>query len=288
MRWDNSVRSIFSICAQNFRKWTTDYRMWTIAVLLIVMTLIFADDVRKNAIVLGSDVSMWIFPLLYISRYMKLVFTLPVVLMFCNAPFIDKNQTFVMMRTSRVKWLCGQILYIIAASAVYYLFIFLLSVISTIFIADLSLDWGGTFYSLAYGGVIMPDNVMKVEVPKIIVEYFSPIQASFFTFFLSWLAGIFLGMIIFFFNLVTQNRYIGIVVSFAFVVWAFMVKDTYGLARYRKISPISWHTLDNIDVGGLTPYPTFTYCVSVLAGLILLLIIGSFVFGRKKSLDFKE
>ena len=284
----NSVRTIFSICAQNFRKWATDYRMWTIAVLLIVMTLIFADDVRKNAIVLGSDVSMWIFPLLYISRYMKLVFTLPVVLMFCNAPFIDKNQTFVMMRTSRVKWLCGQILYIIAASAVYYLFIFLLSVISTIFIADPSLDWGGTFYSLAYGGVIMPDNVMKVEVPKIIVEYFSPIQACFFTFFLSWLAGIFLGMIIFFFNLVTQNRYIGIVVSFAFVVWAFMVKDTYGLARYRKISPISWHTLDNIDVGGLTPYPTFAYCVSVLAGLILLLIIGSFVFGRKKSLDFKE
>ncbi len=201
--------------------------MWTIAVLLIVMTFIFADDVRKNAAVLGSDVSMWIFPLLYLSRYMKLVFTLPVVLMFCNAPFVDKNQTFVMMRTSRVKWLFGQILYIVAASAVYYLFIFLLSVLSTVFIADFSLDWGGTFYSLAYGGVSMPDNVMKVEVPQIIIEYFTPIQACWFTFLMSWLAGVFLGMIIFFFNLVTQNRNIGIVVSFAFVVRAFMVKDSF-------------------------------------------------------------
>lgn len=284
----NSVKSVFSICAQNFRKWATDYRMWTIAVLLIVMTFIFADDVRKNAAVLGSDVSMWIFPLLYLSRYMKLVFTLPVVLMFCNAPFVDKNQTFVMMRTSRVKWLCGQILYIIVASAVYYLFIFLLSVLSTVFIADFSFDWGGTFYSLAYGGISMPDNVMKVEVPKIIIEYFTPIQACLFTFLMSWLAGIFLGMIIFFFNLVTQNRNVGIVVSFAFVVWAFMVKDTFGLGRYRKISPISWNTLENIDVGGLTQYPTFPYCVSVLSVSILLLIVGSFVFGRMKSLDFKE
>lgn len=95
-------------------------------------------------------------------------------------------------------------------------------------------------------------------------------------------------MIIFFFNLVTQNNYVGIVLSFAFVIWAFMVKDTFGLGRYRKISPISWNTLDNLDVGGLTPYPTFPYCVTVLSILICVLIIGIFVFGRKKSLDFKE
>lgn len=284
----NSVKTVFSIAAQNFRKWATDYRIWVIAALLIVMTFLFADDVRKNAAVLNSDVSIWIFPFLYVSRYMRLVFTLPVVLMFCNAPFVDKNQTFVMMRTSRIKWLCGQILYIIIAAAVYYLFIFLLSVLSTVFIADFSLDWGGTFYSLAYGGVSMPENVMKVEVPKIIVEYFTPIQACYFTFLLSCLGAVFLGMVIFFFNLITQSRNIGIVVSFAFVVWSFMVKDTFGLGRYRKLSPLSWNTLENIDVGGLTPYPTFPYCITVLSISILLLITGSVIFGRKKSLDFKE
>ena len=283
----NSVRAVFSICAQNFRKWATDYRMWTIAVLLVVMTFIFADDVRKNAAALNSDISMWIFPFIYVSRYMKLVYTLPVVLMFCNAPFIDKNQTFIMMRTSRVKWLLGQVLYIIIASAVYYLFLFLLSVLSTVFIADFSLDWGKTFYTLANGGVKLPEGVVKVEISKIIVEYFTPIQACFFTFLLSWLAGIMLGMMIFFFNLVTQNRFIGIVISFGFVVWAFMVKDTFGLGRYRKFSPISWNTLDNLDVGGLTANPSFGYCVGIYMGLIVLLTAGIFIFGRKKSLDMK-
>lgn len=283
-----SVKSVFSIAAQNFRKWTTDYRIWVIAALLVVMTFIFADDVRRYAAALGSDVSIWTFPFLYVERYMRLVFTLPVVLMFCNAPFVDKNQTFVMTRTTRVKWLCGQILYIIIAAAVYYLFIFLLSIISTIFIAEISPDWGGTFYSIANGGVEIPEGGSRVEIPKIIVEYFTPVQACFFTFLLSWLGAVFLGIIIFFFNLLTQSRNIGIVVSFAFVVWSFMVKDTFGLGRYRKLSPLSWNTLDNIDVGGLTQSPTFPYCVTVLSISILLLISGSIIFGRKKSLDLPD
>ncbi len=283
----NSVRSVFSICAQNFRKWATDYRMWTIAAMVIVMTFIYADDVRKNAAIIDSDVSLWIFPFLYTESFMVLIFTMPVVLMFCDAPFIDKNQTFVMMRTSRTKWLCGQLLYIILASAAYYLFVFLISVLSTVFIADPSLDWGGTFYSLAYGN-LQWEGVPAVWIPKLIVEYFTPIQACWLTFLLSWIGGVFLGMIIFFFNLITQTRSIGTVAATAFVVWGSWVKYSDGIQRYRKLSPISWITLDHIDVDGITPYPTLSYCLTVFSVLILAMIIGVFIFGRKKNLDLKE
>ncbi len=283
----SSVRSVFSICAQNFRKWATDYRMWTVAAILIVMTFLYADDVRKNAAVMGSDVSLWIFPFLYTQSFMVLIFTMPVVLMFCNAPFFDKNQTFVMMRTSRTKWLCGQLLYIILASAAYYLFVFLISILSTFFIAEPSLDWGGTFYSLAYGK-LQWEGVPYVGIPKLIVEYFTPIQACWFTFLLSWIGGVFLGMIVFFFNLVTQTRSIGTVVATGFVVWGCWVRYSDGIQRYRKFSPISWITVDYIDVGGMTLYPTLSYCLTVFSVSILIMIIGVFIFGRKKNLDFKE
>ncbi len=283
----SSVRSVFSICAQNFRKWATDYRMWTVAAIVIVMTFLYADDVRRNAAMMDSDVSLWTFPFLYTQSFMVLIFTMPVVLMFCNAPFLDKNQTFVMMRTTRTKWLCGQLLYIILASAVYYLFIFLLSLLSTVFIAEPSLDWGGTFYSLAYGRMQW-DGVPSVRIPKLIVEYFTPIQACWFTFLLSWIGGVFLGMIVFFFNLITQTRSIGTVVATAFVVWGAWVRFSDGIQRYRKLSPISWITVDYIDVGGMTVYPTLSYCLTVFSVSILAMIIGVFVFGRRKSLDFKE
>lgn len=283
----NSIRSVVSICAQNFRKWTTDYRMWTVAAVVIVSTFIFADDVHRNAVRLGSDMSVWIFPFLYTKDMMIPVFTMPVVLMFCNAPFTDKNQTFVMTRTTRVKWLCGQILYIISASAVYFLFVFLICVLSTVFIAEPTLDWGGTLYSLAFGKQSWED-VPWVVIPKLIIEYFTPVQACVFTFLLSWLGGIFLGMIVFFLNLVTQTRSIGTVTATAFVVWAFWLKLIAGMGRHRKLSPLSWITVDEIDVGGITVYPTFPYCLTVFLVLITVMIIGVFIFGRKKNLDFKE
>ena len=283
----SSVRSVFSICAQNFRKWATDYRMWTVAAMVIVMTFIFADDLSKNAAMIDSDVTLWIFPFLYTRPDMVLIFTMPVVLMFCNAPFLDKNQTFVMMRASRMKWLCGQLLYIILASAVYYLFVFLISILSTVFIAEPSLDWGGTIYSLAYSKLRW-EGVPYVEIPKLIVEYFTPIQACWFTFLLSWIGGVFLGMIVFSFNLITQTRSIGTVVATAFVVWGSWVRYSSGVQRHRKLSPISWITVDYIDVGGMTLYPTLSYCLTVFLVSILIMIIGVFVFGRKKSLDFKE
>ena len=261
--------------------------MWVIAAMIIVMTFIFADDVNKNAAMMGTDMTLWIFPFLYTRPDMVLIFTMPVVLMFCNAPFLDKNQTFVMMRASRTKWLCGQLLYIILASAVYYLFVFLISILSTVFIAEPSLDWGGTIYSLAYSR-LQWEGVPLVQIPKLIVEYFTPIQACWFTFLLSWIGGVFLGMIAFSFNLITQTRSIGTAVATAFVVWGSWVRYVSGIQRYRKLSPISWITVDYIDVGGMTLYPTLSYCLTVFFVSILVMIIGVFVFGRKKSLDFKE
>lgn len=283
----NSVRSVFSICAQNFRKWTTDHRMWTIAAIVIVMTFVYANNVRRNAVMIDSDVSLWIFPFLYTESLMVVVFTMPVVLMFCDAPFLDKNQTFVMTRTSRVKWLCGQLLYIILASAVYYLFVFLISILSTVFIAEPSLDWGGTFYSLAYGKLQL-EGVPEIRISKLIIEYFTPIQACWFTFLLSWIGGVFIGMITFFLNLITQTRSIGTVIATAFVVWGSWVRYSDGIQRHRKLSPMSWITVDYIDVGGMTLYPTLSYCLTVFGVSIAVMIIGVFVFGRKKSLDFKE
>ncbi len=90
-----SVKTVWAVCAQNLRKWATDYRMWTIAALLIIMVQIYVDDIQKVAGLSGTSGSIWIFPFLYVQFHTKVIFTLPVVLMFCNAPFTDKNHIFV-------------------------------------------------------------------------------------------------------------------------------------------------------------------------------------------------
>lgn len=282
-----SIKTVWAICSQNLRKWATDYRMWTIAALLIIMVQIYVDDMQKVAALLGTKISMWIFPFLYVQYHTKVIFTLPVVLMFCNAPFTDKNQIFVYTRAGRVKWLLGQMLYILTASALYYLFILFLTFTSTIFIAESSLEWGNTLYTIANSDVAARAEAFFLNVPNLILDFFSPVQAVFFTFLTSWLSAVLLGMIVFICNLVSNTRFIGIIISSLLVVLTVLV-NMGGWSAYIRLSPISWNTLNNIDAGNMTTKPPFSYCMCVYGGLILMLIAGIFIFGRKKSLDTKE
>lgn len=281
------IRAAFAISTQNIRKWATDYRMWTIAALLIVIVQMYVDDMQKVAGLLGEKISMWIFPFLYIQFHTKVIFTLPVVLMFCNAPFTDRNQIFVYTRTGRAKWLTGQILYIFITSAIYYLFILFLTIISTVVTAEHSLKWGKTLYTIANSNIINVAETYYINVSNRILDFFSPLQATFFTFLTSWMSAVLLGLIVFFCNLISNTRFIGIFISSALVVWTVLVSNG-GFGEFIRFSPISWNTLNNIDAGSMTSNPSFTYCMCVYGGLITILIAGIFILGRKKSLDIKE
>lgn len=288
MKW---LRCVFSICAQNFRKWSTDHRVWCVGVLLFVMTAIFVDDMRKITEYYGTEMPVWIFPHMYTQFHTKLIFTLPVVLLFCNAPFTDRNQTFVLMRSGRAKWLSGQILYIVSASAVYYLYLFVVSfLLSLAFSGQLNLEWGKTLTSLgASTSVVSIDMSTRfVVVQYSIIAFFKPLQAVWFTFLMSWFGAMFIGLTIFAFNLISGTRYLGVVISSFFVLLSSAVTNDFAWTGLLRFSPISWITLDNIDVGGLTKKPSFTYCVTVFGILIVSLIAAILIFGRKKGLDNRE
>lgn len=281
----NFLKTILRISAQNFRKWQTDYRIWTIAVFLVILTLIYVDDIKKVADFLDFGVPVWIFPFISMKSYTKVLFTLPVILMFCDAPFIDKNQFFIMMRTSRLKWLCGQLLYIILAGGVYYLFIFAISILSTVFYGDFSLDWGKTITALAYNSSVASSaGVYSLNISRTTVEFFTPLLACFYTFIMSWLSAVFLGLLVFVCNLFTGSRIWGIAAGSFFIVLSLTAK---GHRYWDRFSPITWSTLDGIDVGGLTVRPSFTYCICAYAVLIIVLAASVLIFGKKKNFDVK-
>lgn len=285
MSW---LKTVAAICLQNLRKWRTDYRIWTIAVLMFIMIQIYVDDMRKLSAYLETTLPVWIFPFLYSQFHTKLIYTLPVVMMFCNAPFTDQNQIFVYIRSGRRKWLLGQLLYIAAASALYYIFLFLVSVLSTVFAGGASLEWGETLTALSGGSAALPMQIgcNFVEISYMVTTYFTPLQAVWFTFLTSWLSAVLIGLVIFLFNIVSGTRALGVLMSSVLVVLSCLVANG-GWPTLIPYSPISWNTLDNIDVGGMTSKPSFEYCMCVYIGFIALLTICIFVFGRKKSLDVK-
>ncbi len=282
------LKTVTSVCLQNIRKWQRDYRIWTIAALMIIMVQIYVDDMRKISTGLGTEMPIWIFPFLYSQFHTKLIYTFPLILLFCNAPFVDGNQIFVYMRCGRRKWLSGQILYIAAASALFYIFLFMISILSTLpYGGEISLtDWGRTLVTTANSDAARVFDCAYIEISPRILDFFSPLQAVWFTFLMSWLCGMVIGLVIFLCNYLTGTRFLGITVSSLLLALSVPVKRKFwDLSRF---SPVSWNTLDCIDVGGTTTYPPFEYCLSVYLGLIVVLIAAIFIFGKNRSLDVKE
>lgn len=283
------LKTAAAVCAQNLRKWQTDQRVWVIGALLAIMVWIYVDDMRKLSAELGGDMPIWIFPFLYQQFHTKLIYTLPLVLLFCNAPFTDQNQIFVYMRTGRAKWLCGQLLYIITASALYYIFILAVSLLSAIISGGGSPDlnnWGNTLKTLANTNAAQVLQHPFIEVSYTVVKFFTPLQAVWFTFLLSWINAVNVGLIIFLFNLASGSRFLGVLISSAMIVFS-AVTDDYVLPQALPYSPVSWITLNNIDVGRTTNNPTFTYCILVYLILMAILAAAIFILGIGKSLDIK-
>ncbi len=278
------LKTSWNICRQNFRKWAVDYRIWTIAAVLMILV---SENTRNMANVcesIGQPSTIWIFPFLYSQYHQKLIFTLPLLLLFNNAPFIDSNAMFVISRCKKSEWHTGQFLYIICASGVYYLYILFCTVITSIPYAEFSFEWGQSIHTIANTNATTGMGYNFLNVSNFVVTYFTPVQAVWFTFLISSLVAVMLGMIIYFFNTLTKTNYIGCIISSIHIIFScyieVMMKD-----KWLWYSPVSWITLDKLDVGQTTTNPTFTYCMTVLLSVSLILFVIITALRKKWKMD---
>ncbi|MBU5341605.1 hypothetical protein [Caldifermentibacillus hisashii] len=99
---------------------------------------------------------------------------------------------------------------------------------------------------------------------------------------LSWLAGVFLGLLIYVVNSLSNTRIFGVLATSFFLVFDATITDYYELYRF---SPVSWSSIDRIDIEGLTQMPSITYIYIAFAVLIIGLILSAILINRKQSIN---
>lgn len=109
-----------SMC-NNFRKWKSSYRVFIVFLSVLVFTFSREDYLRQYAQDVGLAVTPYFFAFQMDDGITRMLFYFGVVLLFCNAPFMDDQQMFVLVRTGRLRWFAGQLAYIVAANLVYFL-----------------------------------------------------------------------------------------------------------------------------------------------------------------------
>lgn len=165
----------------------------------------------------------------------RMLFYFGVVLLFCNAPFMDDQQMFVLVRTGRLRWFAGQLAYIVAANLVYFLWTALTTVLVLIPQVGFSTDWGGIIRMCAEN-----NGLAGVVMHKEIVEAYTPLAACLITYGLNVLVGTLLGLVVFLGNMLGSRIY-GSAVAIGWIVFSNMI-DVVRLPKLRVLSPLHWTT----------------------------------------------
>ncbi len=274
------LKIIFSIALSNIGKWKTNPRIYVLLLSILAYCSSVIFPINQYCATVGFRISPWIFPFLMADGMAIFVIMLGLILLFCDAPFIDKNQPYIMLRSGRNTWVMAQILYIILASIIYFLSLAIICVLMVLPNVSFMGEWGKVINTLSASSKETP--VLSLIFDPYIVVNYSPIEASLTAFILSVMVGTMIGLLVFVINM-KVSRFLGsISVAFLVVLQVYMRSTTFSLTYF---SPISWVSLTVLSKNQATQYPPLEFAFLVLSVILVILIILSVLAFRKRDID---
>jgi hypothetical protein len=229
--------------------------------LLLGMMVLFVYDavtpIREFSMQVGYRVTPWVFSALMSSNFFRFVFPLGLVLLFCDAPFMDAGQPLLMVRAGKKNWCAGQLIYIAVCAGVYFLTIFIIQCLALMPYLTFQPSWGRVITTIS----ATTGTSGSLFFSRTLIEPFSGITTTLLYFIALWLAGTMLGAVMFLLNL-RFKRAIGAMVAAAIIL-------TQGLVQFieqaAKLSPFSF-IQPRFYTGGV-------YIATIYAVLFALLLI---------------
>ncbi len=276
----DKIRRAFFIAGGNFKKWAVNPRMYVVFLLAAgytAMMLRCISDFCKSS---GYKITPWVFPFFIAQPYSLLMILLGLILLFCDAPFMESEQPYIILRVGRKTWTAGQIIYIAAASAIYFLVVAILTILVLLPHLSLESSWGRVINSFSQNGASRYGVVIPFDYA--ITSTFTPIQAMLLEYLLCWLAGVFLGLLLFVLNLAI-SRSAGVIATAAFAVFPLFVRRSDYWLHY--ISPCSWTSLSVVNFSGASSFPSPFYVFSGFFLLIASLVITALLLMGQRDID---
>lgn len=282
----NNIRCILLCSWINIKKWRTNPRIYVLFIIVVIFHYYAFSCVPQICRYLNMEITPWVFPFFMGHPTMFLAYGGLAIFLYCDAPFTDGHTPFLLIRTGAQNWILGQLLYIFISSFFYTLFHVAVSMAMLVPYLTFSGGWGSVLQILSDNGdiFIRAGATQSFLIYSELLEAMSPMQAMGWSILLFWLGCMFLGVVIFCFNLCIA-RMSGIVVSSILTVFAYF-SSYLGFLSFgdviRFLTPVSWSCLAYLDwLGtGLAPSPSFAaVAYALMIGILSLISIA--VFCRK-------
>ena len=262
----------FKVCGDSLRRWKKDPRIWAAMTLVCLFEWTKIEPVRQFCAEQGMAISNWFYPFLFSETINTMFFFFGIILLFCDAPFVDRHQLFVVMRTGKRKWFLGKIVYVFVASFAYFTWMYMVSIIEFIPYVGVSANWERILEGLSITNKI--GNTI-VNVPRNIIIQMSPVHAFLISFSLSVMIGSFLGLLIFYANLYRTHN-IGVSISLIIVLMPGVVNvlPYEIMKKIQWISPVNWIAINifTLEYGGISVGYAYTFLIVIDIILIILIM----------------
>ncbi len=248
------IKQAFSVAAYNFRQWRGNPRIIVTFALAFILCFLLSDKavnfaVEHNTTMQLVEAFIWTFG----DSNSILLSSMLLVLLFADMPFLSSGTPFYLVRTSRKVWVTGQMLYTIAATLLYLLFILASTALICARQSFSANMWSPTAAILGYSGagqaVALPALVKTLEMSW-------PYQCMATIFLLMLGYALTMVFIMLMFNL-RYGPAAGVVSVFLFSVYGFLLRPSTIDAIFQL--PDELYYKANVAVGWLSPLNHATY-----------------------------
>ena len=251
----------------------------TIICLIIISIFILSPCIYFYNIALSTNTfaSPWLLPHILSDRFINYCIYFVIVLIFCDAPFVDEQYPSLVLRTGKVHWMRGILLSIILMSNIIFLFMWFCSVIYVFPIMKITTSWGSLISYLAFQVGVMSQNVVQI---------YAPLTAFSIFYVLFVLLACFIGFLNLLFNLWCR-RPVGIYITSGFVAFDFFLYISFlDNEKYvNYISPVSW---TNISRYGTANFPALYLSITLLLLINALIVRVIFIYINKRDILYKN
>jgi len=257
-----SFKKSMAVAGVGLRKLPRNPRFYLLFGMMVLFVYDAVTPIREFSMQVGYRVTPWVFSALMSSNFFRFVFPLGLVLLFCDAPFMDAGQPLLMVRAGKKNWCAGQLIYIAICTGVYFLAIFIIQCLVLMPYLTFQSSWGRVITTISAttgmsGGLFFS---------RTLIEPFTGVTTTLLYFTALWLAGTMLGAVMFALNL-RFKRAIGAMVATAIILMQGFVMF---IEQAAKISPFSFIQPRFYTGGG---YISIIYAV-LFALLIILTVLS--------------
>lgn len=278
---DKYKKCLFVI-GRNIISTLTQARFYVAILLVTCLMNQITYPIKMFSIQVGIKTYPWIFPFLTQVFYIQMIILVGIVFLFCDLPMINNGTIYILARTGKKIWFWAQVGYIFIMTFIYFLCIFMVSII--LFLPHLQLGWGWGKVLGTLAQTNLADQ-LEIEIDYLLQVTYTPIQAIGMAFFIAWLVGVFVGVVILVLNIYFKSI-VGAVAGTMIAFTPYMVANSNNMIAANYIAPAVWlNIMKSYQVESIN-YPNAWYIFSFLIMGIILLITLAYLKIRSEKYNY--